>query len=320
MRAVQTAASVIATVALFAVLQSNWTDTAVAVSATEPEGGFVIPAWEDDGATARAQQRDGLGGLAPGSGTETPSGTNRAVLGPDPNEYRLTLACGSRRMSSVGGSEDAGSCQGAYTACQAWTPPQPGPMYFIWTRPKSPPGGAWAFSGRTCGGRDLPAEVAVPAVPSMAQIRAAFLRLPFAKPVVRVQPVGGVTLVNLPTYYEATWPGDARLAPGEVSKPVKLLSWTVQFEVSVKDYRYRWGDGASSEVTTDPGGPYPTGRVVHTYDRALARAPVAVDARLTGRFRANGGEWVDLDAVADLQEEPVTMLAVKEARARLVGP
>lgn len=279
---------------------------------------FWLPKMDNDGSTVRAQERVERGGRSPRGGK--PTGGDQVTATVDPFVFRLTIACGRGRVSSAGGSDDAGACREAFTGCRYRGTASEQAMYVLWQRPRTDPGAAWLFVGLVCRGDTLPAEVAVPAVPSMAQIRAAFLRLPFAKPVVRVQPVGGVTLVNLPTYYEATWPGDARLAPGEVSMPVKLLSWTVQFEVSVKDYRYRWGDGASSEVTTDPGGPYPTGRVVHTYDRALARAPVAVDARLTGRFRANGGEWVDLDAVADLQDEPVTMLAVKEARARLVGP
>ena len=43
-----------------------------------------------------------------------------------------------------------------------------------------------------------------------------------------------------------------------------------------------------------------------------------MDARLTGRFRANGGPWQDIETIADLQDEPVTSIEVLEARAQLV--
>jgi hypothetical protein len=31
----------------------------------------------------------------------------------------------------------------------------------------------------------------------------------------------------------------------------------------------------------------------------------------------NGGDWIDVDTIADLQNEPVTTLVVAEAKARL---
>ncbi|MGL5852395.1 MAG: hypothetical protein ACRCZD_16575, partial [Phycicoccus sp.] len=235
--------------------------------------------------------------------------------------YRWTIACGSRRVASVDGSDDSGECRSALTACQYRDPPSAGPLYLLWQRRTTDAAGAWTFLREVCRPDQLPADIPPPpAIPSIAQIRAAFLRLPFAVPRVSIQPVKGVTLVNLPTYYQATWPGGAKLEPGEVSAPVQLLSWRVEFEVALEAYDFHFGDGQSSGSTTDPGGTYPDGGVVHTYAAALPAAQVRVDARLTGRFRANGGQWVDLDAIADLQDEPVTTLAVKEARARLVTP
>ena len=55
-----------------------------------------------------------------------------------------------------------------------------------------------------------------------------------------------------------------------------------------------------------------------TFSQPHTGAKVSVDSALSGQFRANGGEWVDIDTVADLQNEPVTVLQVKEARARLM--
>ena len=46
---------------------------------------------------------------------------------------------------------------------------------------------------------------------------------------------------------------------------------------------------------------------------------MSVDSQLTGQYRVNGGDWVDINAVADLQNEPVTTLEVQEAKARLVS-
>ncbi|MGL5928640.1 MAG: hypothetical protein ACRCY8_06875, partial [Dermatophilaceae bacterium] len=229
--------------------------------------------------------------------------------------------CGTGRASSPEGSTDSNNCQWALTACQFRDPPSDGPLYILWQRRKDAgPGAGWIYSGEYCRLDALPAAVPPPpAVPSMAQIRAAFLRLPFAKPTVAIQPVGNRTLVNLPTYYQATWPGDRNLAPGETSAPVKLLSWTVQFEVAVQDYTFHFGDGQTSGPTLDPGGPYPDGGIVHTYQQPTL-TNVTVQTRLTGRFRANGGEWIDLDATADLPNEPPTPLEVAEARARLVAP
>ncbi|MGL4177419.1 MAG: hypothetical protein ACRCSN_15230, partial [Dermatophilaceae bacterium] len=124
-------------------------------------------------------------------------------------------------------------------------------MYILWQRPTGTPGpGRWQYADQVCRGDALPAAAPPPAaIPSMAQIRAAFLRLPFATPTVSIQPVKGVTLVNLPTFYQATWPANARLEPGETSAPVQLLSWRVEFEVAIEDYTFHYGDGTTSGPT-----------------------------------------------------------------------
>lgn len=157
-----------------------------------------------------------------------------------------------------------------------------------------------------------------PPTPTITQIREAFLALPFAKPSVSMQPVGNKTLIDLPTYYAAEWPSTGGLAPGDVSKPKKLLSWTIEFKIAAKDYRYDYGDGSTSGWTSSTGGTYPDGDVTHTYD-STGRRSVKVDARLVGEYRVNGGRWQDLGAVADLQDEPVTELQVVGTRTRLVS-
>lgn len=240
---------------------------------------------------------------------------NAAVV--DPYEYRLEIACGRRRVSAVDGSEDAGICREALNACRFRLPPSDGPLYLLWQRPRNR--GAWQFANEYCRLDALPAAVPrPPAVPSLGQLQTAFRQLPFAKPSVGIQPAGNLTLVNLPTFYRASWPAGAGLRPGDVSRPVQLLSWSVEFKIASQSYDFDYGDGTRSGPVTDAGGTYPDGAIRHTYTRRADAAQVRVDARLTGQFRANGGEWMDIDTIADLQGEPVTVLQVQEAKARLV--
>ena len=240
----------------------------------------------------------------------------------DGNEYRIVPACEPVRISdTVGG--DATNCSYAQTACTYRLPasdPKSGEiLYRLESRPKSDPNGAWTLVREMCGLAEAPPGVpAPPAIPTLAQIQNAFRRLPFSRPSVGVEPEGNKTLVNLPTYFRAEWPGDAGLQPGEVSKPVQLLTWSVEFKIAARSYDFHYGDGTSSGPTSDPGGVYPDGAIRHTYTRPTAAARVSVDAQLTAQYRANGGPWQDIDSAADLQDEPVTTVQVREAHARLV--
>ncbi|GAA8851854.1 hypothetical protein DUHN55_39020 [Helicobacter pylori] len=163
----------------------------------------------------------------------------------------------------------------------------------------------------------LPRTPPPPPVPTITQIREAFLELPFAKPTITTNPgeVDGKTLKDFKTYYAASWP-DEGLAPGDVSKPVKLLSWTIEFKIASKDYRYDFGDGHTSGWTSSTGGVYPDGDVTHSYQE-VGTKDIKVDARLVGQYRVNGGGWQDLGAVADLQDEPVADIEVVGTRTRL---
>lgn len=106
--------------------------------------------------------------------------------------------------------------------------------------------------------------------------------------------------------------------PGEVSEPLQLLLWTVQFKVTAQDYRYTYGDGTSSDWTTSTGGTYPDGDNTHTYE-ATGDVPVSVDARLSGQYRVYGGEWQDIATTADLQDEPASTLQVLGTDTKLVA-
>lgn len=193
------------------------------------------------------------------------------------------------------------------------------PRIFIYTLQGG--GGSWTMPSCSAApppppALDTPQGVQAPTTPSLAQIQQAFRELPFCKPSPTIQPVGGKTLINLPTYYQASWPTGDCLKPGETSEAVKLLSWSIEFEVEAKDYRYSYGDGETSGWTTSTGGAYPDGDITHEYTQT-GTEQVKVDARLTGSFRVNGGEWHDIDTVADLQDEPATTLEVVATRTRL---
>ncbi len=280
------------------------------VVAPPPSGTDVNATLNDVGAGLSAQEIfNGPRGVTPGGGTEN------VALGVTPVsqvEYKSTLGCGD--TSDPAANVDPAACTMAQVLCDSSVGPG-SILYYVWFR-RAGSGGAWQFAGQTCSREALPPGEVPPAVPSMAQIQQAFAQLPFGKPTVSIQPVGGVTLVNLPTFYEIGWDGSG-LEPGQVSAPVQLLSWSVEFQPLTQSFDVDFGDGTRSGPTTDIGGTYPDGSIRHSYLQPVSAADVRVDAVLTGRFRVNGGDWVDVGSVADLQDEPVTVLRVAEARARL---
>jgi hypothetical protein len=282
-----------------------------------PPPGEAAAALNNAGATAGASDASGHSDWP----AKTRGEVNTAAHD-DPNEYRVVLDCEPARLSDTPGGERT-NCSYGMTVC-SYLYPTLSPLhdeirYRVESRPKKPPNAPWTLVRTMCGLQDLPPGVPPPPqVPTLGQIQTAFKELPFSKPTVSIQPAGNVTLVNLPTYYRATWPNDAGLQPGEISKPVQLLSWSVEFRISSRSYNFHYGDGNSSGPVTDAGGVYPDGTIRHTYDKPFDAAKVAVDSQLTGEYRANGGDWQDIASVADLQNEPVTTLEVKEAKARLV--
>lgn len=272
------------------------------------------PRINDGGVGAGAERRTPSESAPPPASKESSAAAAAATK--DPYEYQLKLDCTAalQEEDSAGGARN--DCSYAMQGCQFNDPPSDQPLMVLSRRVRDS-GDTWQVLRRVCGPDEVPPGTEVPAIPTLAQIEQAFRSLPFGKPSVSVQPVGGVTLVNLPTFYAVSWPDDATLVPGEVSDPVQLLSWSVEFRVASRDYEFDFGDGASSGRTTDPGGVYPDGGVRHTYVRAAKSADVRVDAWLSGEYRVNGGGWQQIDAVADLQDEPVTALEVRTATNRL---
>ena len=191
-------------------------------------------------------------------------------------------------------------------------------MTWIWSRPideSGAPTGSWALTGRSC---NIPASVVTAALArpalTVAAIREAFRQVDFALPAVNVQPEGNVTLVNLPTYFEVQWP-ELGVQPREIAE-VQLLGRNVQIRPVGKSFVYRFGDGDQLGPTSDVGGPYPDGKVRHTYTRPAKSAMVSVVATYGGEFSVDEGPWQEVGETITING-PAEGVRILEARARL---
>ncbi len=114
---------------------------------------------------------------------------------------------------------------------------------------------------------------------------------PFAAPQMSIQPVKNRTLVNLPTYFAASWPQDG-YAPGEV-RTVTLLGHSVGIKPILKSNIFDYGDGTTSGPTTSMGGTWPSGDIRHSYENAGAFT-TSVRTTYGGQYSIDGGDWIDL--------------------------
>ena len=186
-----------------------------------------------------------------------------------------------------------------------------GPATRVFRREAGPPPGAWEPRGVTC----FPNLVGQDAGPqlTMAMIIEAFHDTPFAKPEVSSQPEGNTTLVTLPTFYRVDF-GDG-YGPDQVDT-TDLLGFTVDIRPRLDSITYHYGDGATLGPTTDLGGVFPSGSVVHEYSQGGDFDTHAVVV-YGGQFRVNGGAWSDIPGTATITGDP-TRITVMESRARLV--
>lgn len=236
-------------------------------------------------------------------------------------EYAATSYCNFLPPGQVDGDV---SCTQAWTVCTrgADDPAAGGPAVHVWGRLVNAAGepvdeagvpvagDGWQRVGFTC----LPQLVpGAGNVLTMADVLRQFHDTPFAKAEVSVQPVGGVTLVNLPTYFEAAWRSEG-FGPGEVDATV-LVGRAVEIRPRVKHVEFFFGDGTTSGPTTSLGGPYPDGDIVYTY-RTASRVQVRADVTYGGEFRVDGGEWMEIPGTARVVGVPFA-LRVAEAKARL---
>jgi len=175
--------------------------------------------------------------------------------------------------------------------------------------PVTQPQGRWTVWGVTCFPNELPGSN----LPTLAMVQQAFREIDFAKGGLSIQPVGNVTLVNLPTFFQASWP-EAGVGPDEIDASA-LLGYRLEIQPMVRSLTYVYGDGNSSGPTESLGGPHPDGDIRWTYTRAGAMA-TRLDTTYGARFRLQGGAWMTIPDTVTVQGTPVT-LTVREAKARL---
>lgn len=231
-------------------------------------------------------------------------------------EYDSVVNCGTNTPDSPTLDD---LCGEAARACAGNAPEQGlGPSVRLFRRSISAAGaptGPWVQYGVTCFPEDAPG----PARPTltMAMVLAAFHDTAFAKAELEVQPRGNVTLVRLPTYFQARWP-KAGYAPGEVDRvdPARMAGFAVEIRPVAQRITYVYGDGSTSGPTTSLGGPYPQGDITKTYSRA-GTFVVHADVVYGGQFRVNRGQWVDIPATVTIRGASQT-LQVRTAKARLV--
>jgi hypothetical protein len=248
---------------------------------------------------------------------------NVAVAKASPRwKYRTAIA-----SCDVGGMNASGICYAAaVAACAGNTPAEGrGPLvdvFRMWVdadgTPLPPPDPdptiRWITVGSTC----LPEMVpGARPQPTVAMIVEAFHNTAWARASTSTQPVGNTTLVNLKTFFRATW-SDEGFQPGEIDAidPGTMFGFDVEIRPTLVGYTYHFGDGATEGPTTSPGGVYPDGDIVHTYGRP-GKYTTRVDVTFGAEFRINGGAWVRIPDTVTVAQ-PGTVLTVREAKGVLV--
>ncbi|PRY53408.1 hypothetical protein BCF74_12827 [Knoellia remsis] len=237
-----------------------------------------------------------------------------AATAPKPRpyyEYKTQINCAAGNEATDSGCGTAASAcdNGQFQAVvlRRLMVPKPGGGYQL----APPPEGLWQGWGLTCSPQLIPGTN----LPTLANVMTAFREIDFAKGGLSIQPVGNVTLVNLATYFEATWP-EAGVGPDETDVS-DLMGYRLEIQPVVRSFTYVYGDGDSSEPTESMGGPYPDGDIRHTYEQKGSMA-TRVDTVYGGRFRFGQGQWMTIPGTVTVEGTPVT-LEVREAKARLYG-
>ena len=251
----------------------------------------------------------GVSRSAPGAAGSTGGDARPVNAGSPPpprHEYRSVVGCPG---NSPDGSTDL-YCNTAMSSCPRGT----GPLRWIYRREIGPPPGAWTVQDSTCQPGDIPATSGAGEAELRAAVEEAFATTPLATPTARVQPPGGATLVNLPTYFQLTWPttpGADGYAPGHI-RSLTLLGQDVQLRIRAASHTYDFADGTRLGPTTSAGGPYPTGGITHTYTKSGTYAPTATTV-LTADYRLADGPWQPITGTATRTTTlgPLQVLAVR---------
>lgn len=193
-------------------------------------------------------------------------------------------------------------------------PGEIGPLLRIWRRTLQADKvvAPWATRGLTCA-----SDVAPGSRPTltMADLKAAFLRTPWAKPQISSQPAGNTTLVNLRTFYKVNWTPKG-FQPEEVDRAV-LRGIPVQIRPKLVGFTYVFGDGSSVGPTTSPGGVYPDGDITHVYTKS-GEFPVRVNTTFGADFSLDGSTWDEIPSTVTVPG-PSTTVTVREAKGVLVN-
>ena len=263
---------------------------------------IVASVAEDDGVRTSLVERAPSTRPKSRQGAGIPPSASRPVM-----ETRWVVACPGNSVTS---GDEVSTCGFALNACVGTG--AGGPLAQVWRRRVSPTAGPWTLAGSTC----FPPGATRPGRPALTveQVRLAFARTPFKQPSVVVQPPGGRTLVNLETFFEASFAG-AGFGAGDVHS-VSLLGRSVRIRVLSAGYKWTFGAG-SALVTASTGGPWPDGDVRHTYDR-VGEYLVRVSAVYRGEYSVDSGAWMPVGSTVTLPA-PSVRLSVLTAQNRLLA-
>jgi hypothetical protein len=218
-------------------------------------------------------------------------------------EAQTASSCGNCqwrviRVCTAGGVEDRSACLG--TACVASED-----VAEVWRAdaPSPPPVGdpLWTYRGTMCLTEPPVAATVVTAGVHDLALRSVPPILLASQPTVS-------TLTGLPTYFRSGQPAQFQAAPATVAGTLVTLRaqpvWTWDF-----------GQGATL-TTSDPGGPYPSGRVRHTYPRrGIFRVRVTCSWHAT--YSTRGLTDIPVDGV--ITQSAWIDLRVHEARRYLTN-
>ncbi|MGB3185108.1 MAG: hypothetical protein WBG36_04465 [Ornithinimicrobium sp.] len=149
----------------------------------------------------------------------------------------------------------------------------------------------------------------------MAQIVAQFHLTPFALPQTSMEPPGGRTLVNLPTFYELQWP-ESGVEPQEIDTTT-LIGHEVRIRPTFVDATYDFGDGEGVGPVESMGGTWPDGDIQHTYVSKSTVNP-SISVTYGGEYSVDGAEWRAIPGTITI-DGPPQPLEVLTSRNRLVS-
>lgn len=176
--------------------------------------------------------------------------------------------------------------------------------------------GDWEAFGTTCFPDALPAQSG-PAAPTLTigQIVQQFHSTPFALPQTSMEPPGGQTLINLPTYYELQWPEDG-VEPQEIDTTT-LVGFNVRIRPTFVDATYDFGDGTGQGPVQSLGGTWPDGDIQHTYTTKTTVNP-SISVQYGGEYSVNGDPWQPIPGTVTI-DGPPQPLDILTSRNRLVS-